>query len=278
MATALSSVGEDVELIVRAEKLATYPERITLQQPAGFITASMRAVSRLTGPVDVLWISTKAYQLKSALGSVEASPQTVVPLLNGVDHIALLRSRFGNDRVAPATIAVEADRTADGHFVQRSVVRLSVAASGQVLLGPVLGLLQQRLSFICHFVENEQTLMWTKLCFLAPFALTSSASGKNEGDILADPEWKGALYSSIGEASAVAKAYGAEIDASAIQTILDTSPATMRSSMLKDLIAGHDLELDAIGGPIVRGGEKYGIATPITRKLMEEISKFEPRS
>jgi hypothetical protein len=30
----------------------------------------------------------------------------------------------------------------------------------------VLGMLQQRLSFICHFVENEQTLVWTKLCFL----------------------------------------------------------------------------------------------------------------
>jgi ketopantoate reductase len=47
--------------------------------------------------------------------------------------------------------------------------------------------------------------------------------------------------------------------------------------MLKDLIAG-ELELDAIGGPIVRGGEKYGIATPITRKLMEEISKLEARN
>jgi hypothetical protein len=56
--------------------------------------------------------------------------------------------------------------------------------------------------------------MWTKLCFLAPLALTSSASDKNEGDILADPEWKDALFSSIGEA--VAKAYGAEIDASTI--------------------------------------------------------------
>jgi 2-dehydropantoate 2-reductase len=228
--------------------------------------------------VDVLWVSTKAYQLKSALGSVEASPHTVVALLNGVDHIALLRSRFGNERVAPATIAVEADRTADGHFAQRSIVRLSVAARGQALLGPVLGMLQQSLSFICHFVENEQTLMWTKLCFLAPFALTSSASGKNKGDILADPEWKEALYSSLGEALAVAKAYEAEIDASTIQTILDTSPATMRSSMLKDLIAGRELELDAIGGPIVRGGEKYGIATPITRKLMEGISKLEARN
>lgn len=48
--------------------------------------------------------------------------------------------------------------------------------------------------------------------------------------------------------------------------------------MLKDLIAGRELELDAIGGPIVRGGEKYGIATPITRKLMEEISKLEPQN
>src|SRR5215469_4002158 len=169
MATALSSIGEDVELVVRAEKLATHPERITLQQPAGFITASARAVSRLTEPVDVLWISTKAYQLRSALESIEASPKIVVPLLNGVDHIALLRSHFGDDRVAPATIAVEADRTADGHFVQRSIVRLSVAASGQALLRPVLGTLQQRLSFICHFVENEQTLMCTKL--LLPGAL-----------------------------------------------------------------------------------------------------------
>jgi 2-dehydropantoate 2-reductase len=99
----------------------------------------------------------------------------VVPLLNGVDHIALLRSRFGNERVAPATISVEADLTTDDHFVQRSIVRLSVAASGQALLGPVLGMLEQRLGFICHFVENERTLMWTKLCFLAPFVLTSCA-------------------------------------------------------------------------------------------------------
>jgi len=63
-----------------------------------------------------------------------------------------------------------------------------------------------------------------------------------------------------------------------MQTILDTSPATMRSSMLKDLIAGRELELDAVGDPIVRGGEKYDIATPVTMKLMEEISELELRN
>ncbi|HKD83326.1 MAG TPA: 2-dehydropantoate 2-reductase [Terriglobales bacterium] len=269
---ALVSAGEDVTFIVRAEKAADYPDHLTLEQPTDSITVAAPAVTKLTDSVDVLWIATKAYQLESALLSVNAIPRLIVPLLNGVDHIALLRSRFGHDRVIPATIAVEADRTAQDRFVQRSMVRLSLAASGRALLSSLFATLQERLGFICRFVENEQTLLWTKLCFLAPFALASSASGKNKGDIISDPEWKSTLYSTIAEATAVAKAYGAEIDATAIQTILDTSPDTMRSSMLKDLIAGRQPELDAIGGPIVRGGEKFHIPTPMTKRLIAEIT------
>ena len=60
----------------------------------------------------------------------------VVPLLNGVDHIEVLRQRFGADRVVPATIAVEAERVAPGQFVQRSpFVRLNLAASGEAAVG-----------------------------------------------------------------------------------------------------------------------------------------------
>lgn len=269
---ALVSVGEDVTFIVRAEKAANYPDHLTLEQPSDSITVAARAVAKLTDSVDVLWIGTKTYQLEPALLSVNATPRLIVPLLNGTDHIALLRSRFGHDRVIPATVTVEADRTAQDHFVQRSLVRLSLAATGQATLAPLLAALQDRLGFICHFVANEQTLLWTKLCFLAPFALTSTASRKNKGDIMADRQWKAALYSAISEATAVAKAYGAEIDATTIQTILDSSPDTMRSSMLKDLLAGRQLEVDAIGGPIVRGGEKFNIPTPTTKRLIAEIT------
>jgi 2-dehydropantoate 2-reductase len=45
----------------------------------------------------------------------------------------------------------------------------------------------------------------------------------------------------------------------------------MRSSMQKDLVAGRQLELDAIGGPIVRGGERYGIDVSTTAELMAAI-------
>lgn len=269
--TALGSIGEDVSVVVRPEKLASYPATLTLERPTGTITSRAKAVASLTESVDVLWIATKTYQLVKALESVKVSPGCVVPLLNGVEHVAVLRSRFGNDRVVPGTIAVEAERIAAGQFIQRSpFVRLNLAASGRPLLSSIIEQLG-RLGFTCEFMENEQTLLWSKLTFLAPFALVTSASGLNVGEILASPEWKQKLDSSIVEACAVAKASGAELDLEQVRAAFDAVPATMRSSMQKDLLAGRELELDAIGGPIVRGGELHAIDVATTAELMAAI-------
>ena len=276
--TVLSSLGENVTVVVRPEKLPSYPANLVLERPAGAgsLTAPAKAVAALTAPVDVLWIATKTYQLQAALEAVQALPGCVVPLLNGVDHVAVLRARFGRERVVPATIAVEAEKIAPGRFIQRSpFVRFNLAASGEALLGAVVGRLDNGqlgdLGFTCQFIPNEQTLLWGKLCFLAPFALVTSASGMNVGEMLADAAWKQRLTSVIAEACAVANAGGAEIAALQIQAGFESSPPGMRSSMQKDLVAGRQLELDAIGGPIVRGGERHGIDVSTTVKLMVEI-------
>jgi len=269
--TALSSLGEDVTVVVRAEKLASYPANLTLERPSGSLTAPAKAVASLTKAVDVLWIATKTYQLQPALEAVQASPDHVVPLLNGVDHVAALRERFGRERVVPATIAVEAERIAPGRFIQRSpFVLLNLASSGEPLLGAIVGQLG-KFGFACQFIPNEQTLLWWKLSFLAPFALTTSASGMNLGDILANPDWKQKLHSAIAETCAVANASGAELDAARTRAGFDSAPPAMRSSMQKDLAAGRQLELDDIGGPIVRGGERYGIDVATTLGLMAAI-------
>ena len=136
LGTALASLGEEVTVIVRPEKLAGYPKSLTLERPQGPIRASAKAAAALTEAVDVLWIATKTYQLQTALEVVHTLPACVVPLLNGVDHVEILRTRFGLDRVVPATIAVEAEKIAPGRFLQRSpVVRLNLSACGEPLLG-----------------------------------------------------------------------------------------------------------------------------------------------
>ena len=274
MATGLSSIGEDVTLIVRPDKRAEHPTTLSLERPDGAITAVVKVVSRLTEPVDVLWIATKTYQLEEALASVDVMPGIVVPLLNGVDHVAVLRARFGQDRVVPGTIAVEAERSAPGRFVHRSPVRLNLAASGEPELHDTIERLRG-LSWTCRFIASEPTLLWIKLCFLEPFALVTSASGKNNGEILADVEWKGKMDSAVREACAVARKEGAQVDPEMWIPAFSGMPAFMRASMAKDLDAGRKLELDGIAGPVLRGGVRHGIPTPATASLVAMIEAKE---
>lgn len=276
MATALASLGDDVILLVRREKQPSYPKTLLLEHPAGKLNAPVRTAVRLTEPVDVLWIATKSYDLDSALDSVEAAPRRIVPLLNGIDHVALLRARFGYDAVVPATIAVEAERVREGHFVHHTPVRLFIASSGEAILGQTMARLKE-MGFNGGFVPNEHTLLWSKLCFLGPFALVTAASGKNLGEILNDAEWKSKLDSALAEARAVAEAEGAQIDAERIHAIFAMAPPTMRASMAKDLAAGRRLELDAIAGPIVRGGLRHGIAVPTSADLIAQIQARQQR-
>jgi 2-dehydropantoate 2-reductase len=225
----------------------------------------------LTEGSDLLWIATKTYQFQSALEVVKTMPRYVIPLLNGVEHVAVLRSRFGSERVIPATIAVEAESSGPGKFIQRSpFIRLNLAASAEPMLGAIVEALR-KIGFTCQFMQNEQTLLWNKLCFLGPFALVTSASGMNVGEVLADPAWGRKLKSSVAEACAVANASGAELKAEQILAVFDGVPPTMRSSMQKDIVAGRQLELDAIGGAIVRGGERYGIDVSTVASLMTAI-------
>jgi 2-dehydropantoate 2-reductase len=272
LGTALASLGHDVTFIVRREKAGQHPENITLQRPNDILTAKVTVAAELSQTTDVLWIATKTYQLEDALESIKATPPAIVPLLNGVDHIAVLRSRYGNERVIPATIAVEADRTSEGHYVQRSPVRLNLAQSGEPLLADTAQELRD-LGFLCSFIASEATLLWSKLCFLGPFALATTAWGKNLGQIMADAEWKTAMYNAFAEAQAVAEGYGAVIDPARVQAILDSSPPTMRSSMAKDLDAGRRLELDGIAGPIIRGAARWGVEVPTTKRLMATIDE-----
>ncbi len=272
--TAVASLGEGVTVLVRPERLPGYPANLSVERPSGAITALAKVAATLPNPVDVLWIATKTYQLRTALQAVQSLPRCIVPLLNGVDHVEVLRAHFGRDRVLPATIAVEAERIAPGRFVQRSV-NLNLVASGEQVLGAIVARLRD-LGFTCRFIQNEPTLLWSKLCFLGPFALVTSASGMNKGEIYADAEWKRKLMSAMAEACAVAKASGAEVDptqvqAIHIQAIYDGLPSGIRSSMQKDLASRRQLELDAIGGPIVRGGERYGIDVSTTAALIAVI-------
>jgi 2-dehydropantoate 2-reductase len=104
--------------------------------------------------------------------------------------------------------------------------------------------------------------------------LTTTASSKPVGEIRDDPVWRSRMEAAVREAAAVANADGATISADRTLAFLNGAPPTLRSSMYKDVAAGRAPELDAIGGPILRGAERYGIPVPEVASLVEEVKSL----
>jgi 2-dehydropantoate 2-reductase len=277
MGACLARSGAPVTLVVRPESLTNYPQQLRLESAFGNFSVPVARAAEVPS-CDVLWLAVKATELVPALSALTKpdSVGVIVPLLNGIDHLALLRSKYGVEkngaaRVIGATIAVESERVAPGHIVHRSpFARLSVSSAGRALLGGAVDHLQQ-MGFECRFVDDEPTLMWGKLVFLAPFALSTTAADKTTGGILSDPVWRELGLSCLRETAAVAVAEGAKIDADAVIAGVMKMPGNMRSSMQKDVAMGKTPELDAIAGPILRGARRHGINVPATKKLVAAV-------
>ena len=79
------------------------------------------------------------------------------------------------------------------------------------------------------------------------------------------------MQACVNEACTVGVAEGAEFSAEPILAMFGGLPEGFRSSMQKDVAAGRPPELDAIAGPILRGGEEYGIDVSATRFFVNRI-------
>lgn len=276
MAACLAKSGEQVTAVVRGNAAAGQSSVLKLESPVVGDFSVEVSLKTSGPPVDVVWITVKATQLGDALRSFGSaqSVQAVVPLLNGLDHIARLRSKFGTEKVIPAAIRVESERVAPGHIVQRSpFVRLSLSSRAH----PVLDACTEKLNamgFTCEFVDDEPTLLWSKLVFLGPFALVTTAYGKNKGEIAADGVCWQEFEECVREACAVAKAEGARVDAASVLSFGASLPGHMQSSMHKDVGQGRTPELDAIGGAILRAAHRHNVAVPVTERLVGQVQRL----
>lgn len=271
----LAHVGEEVTLIVRPGTEPRYPSVLSLDSPFGAIEAPVSVAASVAQPLDLLWITVKATQFDEALNQISQDVHfdAVLPLLNGIDHVEKLRQRFGEQKVVPATIVVESERIAPGKIVHRSpFVRLNLAAAGKDRLANAVDIFQ-RFGFECNFVADERTLLWSKLVFLAPIALSTAAHRCAIGDIIRQSQRFALLEGCLRETCAVATAAGAAVDGEAVLARIKALPPGTRSSMEKDVSNGNIPELDAIGGPILRGGEAHGIPVPATSQLLGNIRK-----
>ena len=241
---ALAKTGYPVTLLVRPGRRDHYPDQLTVESATlGSFEAPVRVTDRQNEPFDIVWITVKATVLDAALEAIpeqELGSGVVAPLLNGVDHVAQLRERYGPERVLPGTIRVEAEQLEPGTVRQLSpFANVEVAPSPATLVRAEESCNELRAAGLsCEVQDDEVTMLWGKLCFLAPFALATTASGATLGTVRSDASWRILLESCVTEACSVAIAEGAKLTPQPILAALEGAPDALRSSMQKDVACG----------------------------------------
>jgi 2-dehydropantoate 2-reductase len=231
----------------------------------------------LDEPADVLIVATKARGLEEALDRVGVPPRLVVPLLNGLDHVAALKERFGPERVCAGSIRIEADRRNTSPptlIVQTSpFLRIDLGADDPDVRARLDGVVDSlaRASVPARVLDSEAQVLWSKLVRLNALACTTTVSGEKIGFIRADPIWRATLKGCIDEAAVVAAADGATVDPEATLGELDNAHAGLGSSMQRDIAAGREPELDAIPGAVLRAAARHGLNCPTIASLYDQI-------
>jgi 2-dehydropantoate 2-reductase len=263
----LTRAGVATMLITReASAEAINASGITVTSPRfGDHATKVDVRATLDEPTDVLVVAVKAPQLQQALKRIMVTPDTVVPLLNGVDHVAALRERFGAERVVAGTVRVQAHREGPTQVVHRApFLTITLAQPG----APALEQALTRADIDITTGASEADVLWAKLSRLAALALATTAADSPLGDVRETAE------AVAREVAAVAIAEGATVDADTVVAELRGLPDTASSSLRADIAGGTpDHELDAIGGAVLRAARCHDLLAPRTAELVARVQR-----
>jgi 2-dehydropantoate 2-reductase len=126
-------------------------------------------------------------------------------------------------------------------------------------------------------LADARGAQWTKLIFNAATNPVGGLTRLHHGAATRFPPTGELFEALIREGEAVAQALGIELhgDPRALVQKGAHAPGKHRASMLQDVEAGRQTEVDFMNGAICEWGEKAGVPTPLNRALWQLIKGLE---
>ena len=245
---------------------------LVVETRSGTMTARPEVAEALTKPVGLLLVTVKAPALAEALERVDPSAVeegVVLPLLNGLEHMELLRFRF-DGRVAAGSIShFQAYRAGRVQIIEGTSSPIVTMASDELPGSDVerAAELLRQARIEVRVAPSEKRVLWHKAARISVLAAATAATGRTVGELRSDPAWRTRIEHAIGETCLVAEADGAPLRLSAQMTIIDDMADETTTSVARDVAAGRRSELDAIVGSVLRAGERLGVPCPTLSEL-----------
>jgi 2-dehydropantoate 2-reductase len=128
-------------------------------------------------------------------------------------------------------------------------------------------------------VADARGPQWRKVIFNAATNPVGALTGLTHGRVCEDPGLRALVSGLVDEGKAVASAEGIELDADPEELIDHAAKPEVahdhKASMLQDVEARRQTEVDYLNGGIVRFGQQSGIPTPLNRAILALVKGVE---
>jgi 2-dehydropantoate 2-reductase len=290
----LVQAGVDVTFLVREKRARQLAEQgLVIKSTAGDATLPVRTLTAADRgqPFDLVILSCKSYDLPSSIDAaaphMDAGPGLILPLLNGMAHIDVLRTRFGQDRVLGGLAGISATLSPRGEVVQMpplppriSFGRFQNQLQREVLEERVRAIEQtmKRANFISARVEPIEVGLWDKWVVLAALAAGTCLMRGSIGSIVAGDDGKAIMEELLAETTSVAQAAGYvpnQERLAAMRGIVTETGSKLTASMFRDIQNGGPTEGGHIVGDMLRRAGTFGLATPLLRVANAHLQAYE---
>jgi 2-dehydropantoate 2-reductase len=270
----MSDGGADVSLIARGAHLDALRDRgLTIIAPERTSEHHLPATDDPAeiGPVDVVLFCVKSYDTRATAARLDPllhEGTAVVSLQNGVDNEEQIAAVIGWEHVLGGAAYILAGIREPGVITAGGPRRIVFGewAGGEPSprLRAILEVCE-RGGIGAGAAPDIQVAKWEKFTLLAAFSAMTAAVRLGLGEIRDAPAAQAMLRALMTEVWAVGRASGVRLadDLAERQfglVVGQVPDAT--SSLHRDLVTGHRMELDALQGTVVRLGRRHGVPTP----------------
>lgn len=271
----LAQAGQDVTFLVRERRYQQLQARgLVLQTPQGTekLQPQLTQANTLTGHYDLIIVTVKSFALDQVMDDIAPAvgpDSLIMPILNGMRHIATLQQRFGEDKVIGGLCKINATLGDEGEVIQLTPLH-------QLLYGALDGNNDARLQRVdaalrdfqvdTLFSDNIMDELWEKWLLLSTLGAVCCLARGNTQQILTSRGGEALLQGIFAEILSVITAEGYQPRPAVTARIFEllNNPSTpMTSSMYRDLTQGFDIEADQVIGDLLLRAKRNGLSTPL---------------
>jgi 2-dehydropantoate 2-reductase len=285
----LLEAGRDVTFLVRERRAALLAENgLVIRSGVGDVHIPHPPVvtaDRLDRPFDLILLSCKAYDLESAMKGFAPAigpASAILPVLNGMGHLAALDARFGPEHVLGGRCLISSTLDGEGRILHLNEAHMlsygerDGSRSGRIL---AIDAALSNAGFTARLTDRILAEMWEKWTRIASIAGITCLMRGSIGDVVA------AGGSDLGlqlqdECTAIAAAHGYPLDEVALaqgRAMLTEVGSTMTASMFRDMEQGGAIEAEQILGDLTRAADAVGLAVPLLRTAYIHLKTYEAR-